>query len=295
MAQIQTHAQVIAQRLQSARFVEPGEGHRATHGRRAMQIALEEGDDLVDGLQQAMRLGLERQRDAPPRARPQRHQVRDVTQKVLDDQGQVLRPGERGLERTGYGAQAAFDSGVLRQQGRQQICELIGVAQPLGVAPVGQVDVFLHTLAVESAVRKAVDGEDVHALAAEKVAKLGQRRGRGQLGSGTRRQAQPDTKVAIGPGGHQAVADRRDMAVEVRADFSPRLTRMDVAAVGEMDAGAQVHAPYSRRRSQTRARRISWASIWCTSSPTPMSRSSVMVSSPPRCSRNSRRPRSSCH
>ena len=165
---------------------------------------------------------------------------------------------ERRLVGAGDRAHAAFDGRVGGQQFRQQVGEQIRVAQPFRIAPVRQVHVFLHAGPVERAVRKAVDGEDVHPVAREELAELGQHLGFGQVGGGARRQPQADAEVALG---HQAVADRDHVPVEVGPDLGPRFPRMDVAAVGEVDAGAQIHAPCSRRRSQPSARRISSESM----------------------------------
>ena len=91
---------------------------------------------------------------------------------------------ERRLERAGHGADAALDVG--RRSGSscgEQVGELIRVAQPLRVAPVRQVDVFLDARAVKGAVREAVQREDIEPLAREEVLELGERGRLGQFGA----------------------------------------------------------------------------------------------------------------
>ena len=167
-------------------------------------------------------------------------------------------PPSAGLYAPGTVLTLPSMAAVVGQQLGEQVGEQVGVAQPLRVAPVGQVHLLLHAGSVEGAIGESVDGEDVHPVAVEEVPEFGQRGGFGQFGGRTRRQTQADAEIAVG---HQPVADRDHVAVEVRTDLGPRLSGMDVAAVGEMDAGTQIHVPSSCRRSQTNARRISWASI----------------------------------
>ena len=193
----------------------------------------------------------------------------------------------RRLERAGHSADTAFHT--LGQQLHQQIRQFVGVTQPFIVAPVGKINFLLDPRAVEGPVGKPVDGEDVKLVASQEFAELGKCVAAAQFARRAGRQAQPDPKQRVR---RYAIAHRGKITFDVRADLGPRFSRVDVAAIGQMrPVRANLHCPVSFRRSHVMACRISSLSMACTSSPWPMSRNSVMVNSPPRCSRNSSMPR----
>src|SRR3970282_398556 len=109
----------------------------------------------------------------------------------------VHAPFGPGLEGAGHGADAAF---LARwQQRAQQVGEVVGVSEPERIAPVGLVGVLLHGAAVERAVRKAVEREDVVAALGEEALELGERRGVAQALGGLVPEAQPDGEGSAFP------------------------------------------------------------------------------------------------
>ena len=136
------------------------------------QVPLEELHGLLDGLEKAVRLGLEGERDHAAGARLQPHQVGGVPDHVVGDAlGDARCFGER-LEGAGHRADAAFETGLVGQKVGQQVRQEVGVDQPLLVLPVRLVDLLLDPHAVEGAVGKAVDREDVEVVRVQQAAQL---------------------------------------------------------------------------------------------------------------------------
>src|SRR5438445_164134 len=69
------------------------------------------------------------------------------------------------LERARKRADASFNP--WRDQLRQQIEEQVGVSESLRRTPIGQINVFLYSSAVEAAKRESVDGENVAVILAQ--------------------------------------------------------------------------------------------------------------------------------
>jgi hypothetical protein len=149
---------------------------------------------------------------------------------VLGNLPRRARALSKGLEGSGHGGHRADHP--RRQQARKNLGSAIAVGEALGGAPVRLIHVFLHPPAVERTVRERVDGEDIDIVAVEKAAELAER-GRRAQGFGRDRgqsQAQPERR----PWGNLRL-DLRHMGVKAGAHLVPRLTGVNVGAVGEMD------------------------------------------------------------
>ena len=135
-------------------------------------MAAKERHRLVDGLEQTAGLRLERERDAAVGVALDLYQMGDVPNQQIDDPLDCLGRGGIGLERPRYGADAAERVAAGRQQRCHQVRKLVGIFEPSFIAPVGQVDLLLDRLAVERPIGKAVDGEDVQIVRAQKADEL---------------------------------------------------------------------------------------------------------------------------
>jgi hypothetical protein len=144
--------------------------------------------------------------------------------------------GDEALERGRHRADAAADA--RRHELHEQFEQLHRVRHALGRGPVGRVDLLLHPGAVEAAVGKSVDRENVAVVPLQPAPKRGQRVALRELGGGPLAQAQTDGVRATG--GH-ATAHRQHMALEGGERFRPGFAAVDIRAVSEMDAGVELH------------------------------------------------------
>src|SRR5687767_12717809 len=196
------------------------------------------------------------------------------------------------LERTGNGAHAATGHAGIGEQRGEHGREQVRVLHPRRIPPVGQVNVLLHALTVERAVGKAVDGGHVIAAITKERAEFFEcLTPSSELAGGTRRESKTHGKR---PGVRELLTDDRQCRAQGRANLAPAFSGMNVRAVRQIEASANPHRPTLAGRSAARswiAAMMAGSSIDVTSKLWPTSRSSVMWSSPPRCSRNSRNPR----
>jgi hypothetical protein len=95
--------------------------------------------------------------------------------------------------------------------------QLIGVDEPLGIEPVGQVDLLLHRPAVEGPYGKPLIVNTYRSCAARKAAELLERLRRGERPRRLRREPQPDAER---PARRHALAHRHEVALEVRAHLA---------------------------------------------------------------------------
>jgi hypothetical protein len=201
-----------------------------------VEVPREEVHRLVDRLEEAARLRLEREGDPPPRGGPESHQVRRVRDQRARDPRRVGVPRDARRERARHGADAPLHP--LREERGEDVGQLVGVGEPLRVEPVGEVDRLLDRPAVERAVREAVDREDVEIVRAQERPQLGQRPplapGGAERARRRGRQAQPHAERRAGG---EALPDRDDVAREVVAHLRPALAGVDVGAVGEVRPG----------------------------------------------------------
>ena len=106
-------------------------------------------DRFVDGLEEALRLGLDRERDRASRRRASRRGASAWTEAV-GDRAHVVRACALPREtRPGAVLTLPSSAGLVRQQRREERREPVGVVEARVVEPVGQVDVLLHALAVK--------------------------------------------------------------------------------------------------------------------------------------------------
>ena len=172
VADVVADAEVAMQRLLGFAPAEAAEVRQPGDRGIGEQVPLEEPHGLLDGLEKAVRLGLEGERDHAAGARLQPHQMRGVPDHVVGDAlGDARCFGER-LEGAGHRADAAFEARLVGQQVGQQIRQEVGVDQPLLVLPVRLVDLLLDPHAVEGAVGKAVDREHVEVVRVQQAAQL---------------------------------------------------------------------------------------------------------------------------
>ena len=152
-----------------SRLVEIAQVAEAIDGRRREEMLLEEPHRLLDGLEVAHGLGLERQRDGPSGLLLQADQMAGMTQEVVGnrlDRTRLLADRTKGCR---HRADAPLQLRIVRQQRGQEIGETIGVGKPLRKAPVGLIHLLLHARPVEGSVRKPIDGEDVETFAGKEI------------------------------------------------------------------------------------------------------------------------------
>ena len=119
----------------------------------------EEPDGLAAVLNQAEGFGFEPEMQLLPCAFGELRDVLDAFPERFADDLLLFTGADEFLEGAGQGADAALDSGG--QELREQVEEEVGVIETLRRGPVGAVNIFLHTGAVEPAEGKSVDGEYV--------------------------------------------------------------------------------------------------------------------------------------
>ena len=108
---------------------------------------------------EAARLGFQREGDAlagPPLGH---HEIGNRFHHAGGDRGDGAVGAPIGLERSGYGGDAAVNT-VGQHRGKDGRA-VGGKGDPLGAAPIRQIDMLLDADAVERTERKGVDGEDV--------------------------------------------------------------------------------------------------------------------------------------
>jgi len=120
---------------------------------------LEEPDGLAAVLNEAEGFGFEAEMQLLPGAFGELRDVLDAFPERFADELLLFASADEFLEGAGQSADAALDSGG--QELREQFEEEVGVSEALRRGPVGAVNVFLHTRAVEPAEGKSVDGENV--------------------------------------------------------------------------------------------------------------------------------------
>ena len=240
---------------------------------------------------------------------PVRSRMRHEFSRVAEHAGRHRRRrrrGRRSPSRKAPGTVLTLPSmiGAIGQQHRQQPRQPVGVVRRASSRQSGRYTCSFTRCAVKSAVRKAVDRQDVVVAVAKEVAERVELRRLFERLRGLGRQPQSDAEWPVMP---EQRADSRKRRSQDGADLVPRFARMNVGAVREVESSADHHRrPKTtvdwtrgsifrpRSRLGPRARRCACAtvasSISVTSKPWPMSRSRVTCSSPPRCSRNSRRP-----
>lgn len=162
--------------------------------------------------------------------------VIDAEAEVAADFGELFFAADEFLERTGERADAAFDA--LGHEVGDQVEEAVGVVEALAGGPVGGIDLFFHAPAVEAAVGKSINGENVAAAVIKPVAEGGERGGFAEFARGLVAEAQADGK---GCGRADALFDGEGEAVEGVEGLRPVLAAVDVGAVGQMQAVVELH------------------------------------------------------
>ena len=163
--------------------------------------------------------------------------VFDAAPDVVTDGAFLSGRRDEVFERTGQRADAALDIG--RNELREQVEEARGVVEAARVGPVRQINIFLHARAVELAVGKTIDRENVAVLLIEPALKREQRF---RIGEITRRdiaQAQADGVTSFR---RDTFLDAQGVRGERVERFRPRLAAMDVGAVGEVESVLENHA-----------------------------------------------------
>ena len=165
MADVEHHAEVLAQRRRGIARGEPGLGRQRLDGGVGIEMIGEVVDRFVGGLEEAMGLGLERQRHRPAGAPLQLDQMRDDSGDLrgigIDD----VRPGDPGLEPQRRALDRRVDA--LAADLGQDVGHVHRVLGALVGAPVGLVDLLLDQRVLERAIGKGVDGVEVHVVVVE--------------------------------------------------------------------------------------------------------------------------------
>ncbi len=197
---------------------------------------LEEVDRLRAAFQQAHRFRLEAQVQFAPGLLADAGDVFDAAPEVVPDALQVFRVDREPFERSRQRADAALHAGG--HQVREQVKEQVGVSQPLRRGPVRRIDLFLHAGAVEPAVGKSIDGENVTIILAQPALKVEQPGMAAQFHRRVVAQAQADRKrlVRTNPFPHG-----QHVRLERMKRLGPGLAAMDVRAVGEVEMVVQLH------------------------------------------------------
>ena len=133
MADVVADAEMATQHRLGLTGAEPGKLGEARERRRPEKRVLEEGERLLDGLQEAAGLGLERERDALARPALDHDEVRGSLKEMVDEGGDRLRLASDRLEAARHRRDAAEAAG--RQKRRQDVG---GVAREATRSPVRQ-------------------------------------------------------------------------------------------------------------------------------------------------------------
>ena len=221
MARVEAHAEVAAERGLALAAAEPGQAAERGHGRRREEVRLEEAHGLVDRLHVAAGLGLERERHHLAGALPEPMEAGRVADHELGHPGRVGHAADARLVRAGHRADRALEPGLVGQERGQQLGQAVGVLEARLVEPVGEVDILLDARAVERAVGKAVDGEDVEAAVPEELAERLQLRRLGQRRRRRRREAQADAERPVGRHGALTRRTWRSRFARTSAQVSP--------------------------------------------------------------------------
>ena len=261
-------------------------GERGEHLARP-ELALEERQRIVGRFEEAGGLRFERESDGLAGFTLDPHELGSDQSDGVRDRARRSGLGARG-EATGHGADAS--GRAFGEKRAEHASERERVRDSVVLEPIGAIDALLHARAVERAVRKAVQRENVEAggveLAPSGLECAGNRR---ELGGGECREPEPHAEGSVGT---NAPFDVHDVRAEGLANLVPRLAGMDVGAVREMRPvrRLELHAEPPRSASHAMAAATTPSSRAVTSRPRPMRSSSVTLRTPPRCSRKSSRP-----
>ena len=144
-----------------------------------VHVIAKERERLLDRLEEAAGLGLEREDDFSAAALLQPDQRPGMPRHHVGHGARRVRAACRdGLECSRHGRHRARHS--FGKQLAENLGGLVGVGQPLGREPVGLVDVLLDARPMEGAIGKRIDREDVEIVPRQKRAQLFERRGLAQ-------------------------------------------------------------------------------------------------------------------
>ena len=212
---------------------EPGRGGAG------VEVIGEIGDRFVGGLEKAVRLRLDRQRDRPAGARFDLHEVRGDAEHVLGVAGDHVRAGDVRFEPERCRLNGRRD--VFAGDIRQDVGHIDRVLGSLFAPPVGLVDLLLDDRVLEGPIRKGVDGVDVEVVVGHESLKLRPLRpvfdqhGRGRCG-------QPDTDPERRVG-RDASLDLRQKRREARPQLIPGVRGVDQCRIREMaETVAEIHS-----------------------------------------------------
>jgi hypothetical protein len=149
---------------------------------------------------------------------------------------------DEGFEGAGDGTDAALDG--FRQDFREDVEELLCVLEAGGLGPVGCVDLFLDSGAVEGSVGESVNGEDVGVMLLEPVFEGVELVGLGEFGGSGGAEAEAD---GVGLVGADLLADVEDVGIEVGEDLIPGFAAVDIGTVGQVEAVGELHGWGIRR------------------------------------------------
>ena len=210
--------------------------------RVGMQVIAKERERLLDGLEEAAGLGLERQHDFATGPALEFDQRRCVPRHHVGHDARGVRAACRDrLECSRHGRHRARQS--FGKQLAENLGGLVGVGQPLGREPVRLVDVLLDPRPMEGAIRKGVDREDVEIVPRQKRTQLFERRGLAQCLRRDRGEPQPEPERRCR---RDRGLDARQVRFKAFTHLVPALSRVDVGAVGEVDITGKMIEPHDR-------------------------------------------------
>ncbi len=239
MADVVDHAEVVAQRDRGVGLGQPGLLGDRRRGRVRVQVALEILDGFLGRLQEAVRLGLERELDVSSRVAVQPDQVRDDAQHLARVGFHDVRPRDPRLEAERRALDRGLDAG--RGDLGEDVRDLHRVDGALLAAPVRLVDVLLDERVLERSVRERVDRVDVHVVVVQEALELLALGGvlRERLGGrGREPQRHAERRVR-----RHALLNARHERRQAVPHLGPRVAGMHERRVRQMaEAVAQIHA-----------------------------------------------------
>lgn len=155
----------------------------------------------------------------------------------------LLRLSDELLVGAGDRADASFHA--FRHELSQDIKQEIGKFQALGGSPIGSIDLFLDSGAMELAVREAVDGENVAIFAVQPSAEGGQGLGLAERLGGFGAEPQSD---GIGLMAGHSVTDGQGVMLQGVKGFLPGLASVNIGAISQVLVVRQFHALEARAK-----------------------------------------------
>jgi hypothetical protein len=201
---------------------------------------LEEMDSLGTRFKEAERFRLDAKLQPAAMTRRAGIDVVYALPEVLADPPPLFLCSDKFLERPRQRADASLN--VFRNELREEVEQAIGVSEPIGICPVGAINLLLHLCAMKLTERKSVNRENVTLVLPQPTAKGFERPRLAQLARGEIAQTQADSIRTVGT---NSLLYKESILFERREGFRPIFTTMNICAVSEMEVIFKSH-PVSR-------------------------------------------------